>query len=203
MLCPEGRPAVPAGRRPGGPYAPRRPGAGRRGQPRRGRRRPPPAPPRTRNGGSAPPVSPCPGPARPRAPPRGRSGTKSSPIATPSARSIPTSLGSHSRIDPSLVNSMKRVAESSPTCGQQAVVDVEFDLDRLVAQDLLHPGHLLNLESHRVDGLEDQGHDRAQRHPAQPLAGHHRGYGTPRARARRPADPVCRPLSSASVIRPP
>ncbi len=35
----------------------------------------------------------------------------------------------------------------------------------LVADDLLDPGHLLDLEAHRVEALEDQRHDRTERHP--------------------------------------
>ena len=61
---------------------------------------------------------------------------------------------------------MNRVAESSPVAGQQPVVDVELDLHRLVADDLLGPGHLLHLEPHGVEALEDQGHHRPERRPA-------------------------------------
>ena len=66
---------------------------------------------------------------------------------------------------------MKRVAESSRSPWQEPVVDVELDLDALVANDLLDPGHLLHLEAHRVEALEDQGHDRAERHAPVPLTG--------------------------------
>ena len=66
---------------------------------------------------------------------------------------------------------MNRVADSSRSPRQQPVVDVELDLDRLVGDDLLDPGHLLDLEPHGVEALEDQGHDRAQRDPPVALAG--------------------------------
>ena len=77
-------------------------------------------------------------------------------------RSMPTSFGSHSRICSSQVSSRNIVAVQLARLGDHRVVGVEFDLDVLVGDELLDPGHLLDLEADRVAVLEQERDDRAE-----------------------------------------
>ena len=66
---------------------------------------------------------------------------------------------------------MNSVADSVPGLGDQRVVDVELGLDGLVGDQLLGPGHLLDLEADRVAVLEHEGDDGPDADPPALLQG--------------------------------
>ena len=76
------------------------------------------------------------------------------PTRSPTQRSMPTSLGSHSSSSALVVSSTNNVAVSWFASGISGVVDVELGLDRLVGQHPFDPRHLLDLEAHGLAVLE-------------------------------------------------